>query len=356
MRCEQSIAFGLILLMLSGAMVGCLWDRERSDQATAERVCNLLRDRKPDEALVAASRLRQPNRFCADAATVPLIEAVERNATDVVERLLEQGAMPDFQPYAHDPARRVRLLLGAIFNERDRRIVELLLNAGADINARYDGIYAAEEMQPANSDREQRRFDRVYAGMTPLFLAGLNADAELFRKLLARGADCSFRYENRILCGGDILHLAAANIPLTGDDVTRMLTLGARLECVADAPWEKDHFGFTPLCMSVIGTHPENAGILVRAGANKAVCIRNKTFHGATVPMLYLCLNEAPSIQGINALSASGFDFTIKDDNGRDLVWYVRQPQLRTRLPKTDYESLVRRCEELVSMNNTTAR
>lgn len=136
-----------------------------------------------------------------------LVRSIQQNDLATVERLLSAGANPNEKGTATSTPLMMAVL------KQNKRIIEMLLNADANINATDD------------------------IGDTALVLA-LKSDAEIVDLLLKRGADVSVRDK----FGSTVLHDAARE----SDADTMRRLLAGKVD-----PNLKDNEGNTPLMIQV---------------------------------------------------------------------------------------------------------
>ena len=200
----------------------------------------------------------------------------------------------------------------------DRRIVELLLDRGADLDATDD------------------------FGWTALTAADADENAELVELLLARGADPA----RRVVHGYTPLHRHA-----------RCGTTGAALRAaMAEGDVDpRDAAGRTPLMLAVRAAHASTAAELLAMGANPGHCDRggvsvlaegaltdavgshDDTFvrllldAGADpnppgVPPLFACIDQfGESLPALQALLGAGADASVRDARGDTIVHRATQ-------------------------------
>jgi hypothetical protein len=127
----------------------------------------------------------------------PLIRAVEARDLKEAQKLISKGANVNQTDDVGFPA------LSIAAGRRDEKMTKLLLEAGADVNARSATLNDTALARAAqNSDGETVRIllaagahvdDRDGAGWTPLFNAALKGDLEIVEALLSAGADVNAR-------------------------------------------------------------------------------------------------------------------------------------------------------------------
>jgi len=127
----------------------------------------------------------------------PLIRAVEAGDLKKAQKLISKGANVNQTDDVGVPA------LSIVAARGDEKMTRLLLDAGADVNARsatFNNTALARAAQ--NGNRETVRIllaagahvdDRDGAGWTPLFKAALKGDLEIVEALLSAGADVNAR-------------------------------------------------------------------------------------------------------------------------------------------------------------------
>lgn len=127
----------------------------------------------------------------------PLIQAVEAGDLKKAQKLISKGANVNQTDDVGSPA------LAIAAGRRDEKMTKLLLEAGADVNARSAPLNDTALARAAqDSNRETVRIllaagahvdDRDGAGWTPLFNAALKGDLEIVEALLSAGADVNAR-------------------------------------------------------------------------------------------------------------------------------------------------------------------
>src|SRR5688572_8451404 len=161
----------------------------------------------------------------ASAAGVPIVDAAERGALAEVRALIKQGT--DVNAVRVDG---LTALNAAVYTDR-LDVVEELLRAGAKPSA-----------------------DRY--GVTPLYLAAVNGNAAMIRRLLDAGAD-----PNAVDAGGETALITAAR---TGNPATlrALIERGARVDA------REPEFQQTALMIAVREDHAPAVEVLLGAGAS----------------------------------------------------------------------------------------
>lgn len=233
-----------------------------------------------------------------------LHEAAENGKTEVVRCLLEHGAEVDLR--SRRPHGATPLLLAAALQTRRSELLRLLLEAGADPNARagggcspfmlaaerpcreacdlmrrYGAEYTINEAAALGNLEDVRSFlakdpgckDReTYRDKTPIYSAAIHGHADVFFFLLEKGADIKAR------CDPDkttVLHAAVHGGRL--DIVKALLERGIP----ADAPSEDKE---TPLHCTPYENRLEIARLLIANGADVNATTRRSgraPIHGA---------------------------------------------------------------------------
>jgi ankyrin repeat protein len=184
-----------------------------------------------------------------DVFSSPLRAACDLGKPEMVKLLLDHGADPKEADggFLHEAALRGH-----------RAVAELLLDRGADVNARLaDGFFLYYWVL----QREPEALELIRAappgalpgvgigGGTPLLAAVVGSQKETAELLIDRGADVRFRLPG----GGTLLHLAAAR----GDVAVIRLLLAKGLDAGA-----RDGRGRTPLDLAVRAEEGEAAAVL----------------------------------------------------------------------------------------------
>ena len=246
----------------------------------------------------------------------PLHHAAEKGTPAIVRTLLEAGARVDMRASGHGVDARwdwTPLHLAAR-NNPDEEVVRVLLEAGADANA------------------------RAYYGQTPLILAAGNANPAVTTLLLEAGADVNAREwmgrtalhaaasSNESLAVIDLLLEADAELQAAGSRAEGYMRIGYRLG------------GVTPLqAAAASNRNPAVVAALVRAGADMdtgrplgvaavpikrvgrfraEIGIMNITDAGQMSP-LHLAATRNPNRAIIEVLVALGADLELRGRDGR---------------------------------------
>ena len=243
------------------------------------------------------------------------------NATPEEREIAEEQAMNNLR------VQMMELLLaaGASVNGKDsdgstplhcatsegfKDVVELLLDKGADVNAKATHRYWSRD-----------NHDRLFTGITPLHEAALVGDPNVADLLIARGAQLDATTES----GQTPLHYAAGYGYLyeptfspgqhwhpgrawrDGDVVELLIEKGCRVNA-------KDHDGATPLYYALRARRTRIAKTLIAAGAEK-VAVKNEA--GQTM------LHDAywwKDLELIRLLLDNGADTEERDTDGRTLL------------------------------------
>ncbi len=169
-----------------------------------------------------------------------LVEAVERQDGDAIRTLLAESVDVD----APQPDRATALHWAAHWNDLDTATV--LIEAGANANA-------VNEL-----------------GVTPLFLAALNASAGMADALLRAGAD------------PNVARPSGETVLMTGARTGNAELVRALLAAGADVQGSAHFQGQTPLMWAASEGHAHVVQVLLEAGAN----VHARSRHGATALLL----------------------------------------------------------------------
>ena len=196
----------------------------------------------------------------------PLFRAVFSGSTNLTAFLLTHGANPSARSRYHTGSSP---LLTAIEQKYRRNLgmVELLLDAGADVNG-GDNTGATplhKALWDSNNELAQLLIERGAdvnatntAGFAPLHVAGIYANHKLGALLLAKGADANARDCER----QTPLHRAASSLNLSNQPLVELLLAGgADINAVADSG--------SPLLMAL--GHPGVFQFLLARGANPSL-------------------------------------------------------------------------------------
>lgn len=182
--------------------------------------------------------------------------AVEKNAINVVELLLKNGANPNTpQVYTETPL-HTAAALGNI------ECMRLLLSHGADVRSQFGkkrmtALHLAAEddysecvklLLKHGADVNARNFD----GKTPLHLACLSQCAETVEILILNGADVNATYTE----GRTALHAAIVKESKSLDCTKNLLHAGAEVN-------RADKYGYTPLHIAALNESGACAFLLI---------------------------------------------------------------------------------------------
>ena len=224
----------------------------------------------------------------------PLINAVRTADLEEIERLLNQGVdVNKISMYGVPP------LHWAVFHGYPD-IVQRLVQAGADIEARDDDHWTASEWAAAKNDRII--MDLLIVG-PPLVRAVRKDDLEETESLLNQ-EDMDVNRGDKY--GYTALHWAARN----GDSffVQRLLQAGADIEA-------KDSYGWTALQWAAAEGHDIIADILVSKGADI-----NTRDHLNYTPLHWAIENDR-HIELVNQLILAGASLEAKNNYGETPLW-----------------------------------
>jgi ankyrin repeat protein len=273
----------------------------------------------------------------------PLMTAARTGNSEAVRRLLAHSPSID----AREPTRQQTALMWAAA-ENNAAAVELLVRAGADVNARSKGgltpllfaardgrIEAARVLLASGADVNERLPD----GMSALVVAVMNANYAMAAFLLDRGAD-----PNADAQGWTALHqIAVSRKPNTGinlpgpvpsgevsslDLVRKLIAKGAdvngrvKKEIKDGYRSNLNRIGATPFVLAARAPDLDLMRVLLEQGADPMLM----TDHGASALMVAAGVGmwapgESPgtaeeSAEGVKQLIALGLDVNAIDKNG----------------------------------------
>jgi len=216
---------------------------------------------------------------CDRFGDTPLHEAVGASGEErVVALLLDNGADATAPNQAGLTPLHCAAIRGAL------PVARLLVDRGAEVNARAEGEVATEQQDaswwalpwwqregvrlcpPCRAERQGGKF----MGETPFHIAAAQGHIEVAELLLSEGA----AFDPRTTDGLTPLHGAAYG---GHEEIVRLL-----LARGADVNAE-DVDGWTPLHEAVFGNHRGAAGLLLKAGARQDICTAAGLGEGALV-------------------------------------------------------------------------
>jgi ankyrin repeat protein len=206
---------------------------------------------------------------CESATT--LVEAVEKRCRDKILPLIQEkreGAV------SSGIGRSIKTPLYAAVNTRDRTIVDLLVNSGANVNEAVGS-----------------------RGITPLCLAVALNDFELSRYLLEHQA------APNPVHAGECAPLAMAAAWSNPDMVQLLIKFGAKLD-------QRDPDGKTPLDAAYVARRSRNMKVLVDAGAN------TNAVSAWGLPLLLQVLRGPPTIGVLDAVLQSKVRIDVANSGG----------------------------------------
>ena len=226
----------------------------------------------------------------------PLCRAVDVNNTEIAEYLIDHGANINY-PDDWGPLNEAAIL--------SIKMVKLLLEKGADINA----AGFRTPLQTAIQEGPRDIFDLLIqsgadvnakdkSGFTPIYIAIYNDDLDYMKILIANGADVNTKYR-----GGETL-LQAASVTGKIEVVQFLLEAGADINA-------KDNTGWTALLRAVRSSDAKMVELLLEKGAE--IDARDDKYG-------FTALQHAARLGDKNVtelLIAKGADINEKDKDGR---------------------------------------
>ncbi|MBI4063822.1 MAG: ankyrin repeat domain-containing protein [Elusimicrobia bacterium] len=222
----------------------------------------------------------------------PLMEAARSGHVKIVEFLLDAGA----DPKAVDEDRNGALHHAMLARNNQAQIVQLLARHGADIRLKGSGNVAVLHSGYYNPE-------------TIRFLIANGAKGDINHQGWGNEYDC--RRNHTVLN-------EAAGEPGQTEMVRYLISQGADVNL-------KTCFGITSLTEAVNDDNIETAIVLIEAGANvNAQKIEGtNNFIGKETVLMGAAFNGTTPM--VRLLLASGADANIKDDAGRDALFYARR-------------------------------
>ena len=328
-----------ILVCVAASVFVVRYYQDRDDKQLAQQLVELLRGGKNDLAINVASKIRDVNRvYEMNGEPYLLIDlAIASRELSVIKSLLDKGANLCCHTKGVLLDKPPTILAAIVNHYDDKHLMELLLQYKFDVNCRYSPRTTG--VNGAGKD-----FDKIYNGATPLYASVDCDNIWLFREILKRNPDCSITYNNDFLCGGDILLFSAGKFVLLQDDIKKMISLGAKIEGTMRGACAKEMDHFTPLCIAAYSSIPDNVNILALLGANVNIKITNSFFEGASLPMISLS-SRYPSLECLKLLKKHGVNMSLKDDKGRDILYYAQRINASTDKQLSNKESIINWCE-----------
>jgi ankyrin repeat protein len=239
---------------------------------------------------------------------------------------IPKGAKEELElDYIKDWVDSLSLLHWAVF-ERDIKLITILIDAGADLNAKdyrnetpllqytiragqvYDNSIPKILIEAgANLDMQNERGD------TSLHLAIKRGNRKLSKMLIESGANLDVQNNSNYTP----LHLAI--LEEMSDLAKEIIESGANLDL-------QDEFGDTPLHIVCVETNPELAKVLIDAGANLNMENEN------TFTPLHLAIRRH-NVSIAQMLIQAGANVKIRAVDGKT-PWDLANPQIREALPE----------------------
>ena len=209
---------------------------------------------------------------CADDSTfTPLMAAADEGYVDGVQRLLRAGA--DVNRKSKD--NKTALILASL--KGHDKCVELLLNAGADVNVwtsgrykHFTALHSAVDCTNIRMGTDVNRSEENETELTPARFEGPDRCIEL---LLNAGADVN------ALTSGPCDHLTALHSAVGSRNITHIKLLLKKAADVNKEGYEssREYKGVTALCLAAGDGFDEAVKLLIEAGADVNKVPRNGT-------------------------------------------------------------------------------
>ncbi|MBQ9271444.1 MAG: ankyrin repeat domain-containing protein [Alphaproteobacteria bacterium] len=245
----------------------------------------------------------------------PLMFALKYNnpSADIIQTLIKAGADVN----AKEGTIGITPLMYAIERCQDLKVMKVLIQAGADVNAKANNgvtplMYAAHISNNSEIIRELIQAGanvnetEKSTGLTSLMVAASNnSSLQVLQTLIHSGADINAKSNE-----GVTPLMFAAKHTTNPEIINTLLNAGADIKA-------KGNNGVTPLIFAAFNNNPQVIETLVRTGAN----INESDNIGATPLMIAAKHTTNPEI--VNTLLKAGADVNAKDNDGETPLMYA---------------------------------